>query len=86
MRGNLAYTAAALWGLAAVYVQQSQSALPDASTAAWVATAIAVLLAVQTAWLLTRRHGVSPSVWSGRRHTSGRQRRRDITERLRRPA
>jgi len=62
MRGNLAYTAAAVWGLAAVYVQQSQSALPGASTAAWVATAMAVLLAVQSAWLLARRPGASRSV------------------------
>ena len=54
MRGNLAYTAAALWGLAAVYVRQSQSALPGGQTAAWVAVAIAVLLAAQTAWLRTR--------------------------------
>lgn len=54
MRGNLAYTAAALWGLAAVYVRQSQSPLPGATTAAWVAVAIAVLLAAQTIWLRIR--------------------------------
>jgi hypothetical protein len=51
MRGNLAYVAAALWALAAVYVKQSGHDLPGADTAAWVAVAIAVALAVQTLWL-----------------------------------
>lgn len=51
MRGNLAYAAAALWALAAVYIKQSASGLPGAGTAAWLAIAIAVVLAVQTGWL-----------------------------------
>ncbi|MDH5831552.1 hypothetical protein QFW80_13600 [Luteimonas sp. M1R5S18] len=52
MRGNLAYVAAALWALAAVYVKQSGHDLPGADTAAWLAVAIAVALAVQTVFLL----------------------------------
>ena len=52
--GHLAYVAAALWGLAAVYVKQSRGELPGAETAAWVAVAMAVVLVVQTAWLHLR--------------------------------
>jgi len=51
MRGNLAYLAATAWALAAVYVKQSSSQLPGAGTAAWLAVAIALLLAAQTLWL-----------------------------------
>lgn len=54
MRGNLAYVLAALWGLAAVYVAQSSSSLDGASTAAWAALAIGLLLAAQLAWLHLR--------------------------------
>ncbi len=55
--GHLAYVAAALWGLAAVYVKQSRGELPGADTAAWVAVAMAVVLVAQTAWLHLRpRH------------------------------
>jgi hypothetical protein len=54
MRGNVAYALVALWGLAAVYATQSQVALPGATTAAWVAAAMAALLAVQTLWLRMR--------------------------------
>ena len=53
MRGNIDYVLAALWALVAVYVKQSQSGLPGADTAAWVALGIAAALAVQT--LLLRR-------------------------------
>lgn len=55
MRGNLAYLAAAAWGLGAVYVAQSRATLAGADVAAWVALGIAALLAAQTAWLLRRR-------------------------------
>lgn len=48
MRGNPVYAAVALWGLAAVYVKQSQSTLPGAQTAASVALGIAALLVVAT--------------------------------------
>lgn len=54
MRGNLAYVAAALWALVAVYVKQSASSLAGADTAAWMAVGIAVLLAAQTVWLRMR--------------------------------
>ena len=53
MRGNIDYALAALWALVAVFVKQSNSGLPGADTAAWVALGIAVLLALQT--LLLRR-------------------------------
>jgi hypothetical protein len=55
MRGNIAYAAVALWGLAAVYLKQSQADLPGADVAAWTAVAIAVVLALQTLWLRTRQ-------------------------------
>ncbi|MCY7312843.1 MAG: hypothetical protein LH491_04265 [Pseudoxanthomonas sp.] len=58
MLGNLAFAAAALGGLAAVYVKQSASLLPGAGTAAWVAIAIAGVLTVQTIWLRMRRPAV----------------------------
>ena len=54
MRGNPAYVAAALWGLVAVAVEQSGSALAGADAAAWIAAGIAVLLAAQTLWLRIR--------------------------------
>jgi hypothetical protein len=60
MRGNLAYAAAALWGLAAVYVKQSNWTLDGADTTAWFALALAALLALQTGWLY----------WRGRQATS----------------
>ncbi len=48
MRGNLAYVAAALWGLAAVFVKQRGHDLEGSDIAAWVAVGIAVVLAAQT--------------------------------------
>lgn len=54
MRGNLGYVLAAVWGLAAVYVKQSQWTLPGSHTAAWVALAIAALLVAQSVWLWAR--------------------------------
>lgn len=54
MRGNVAYAAVALWGLAAVYVKQSQATLPGADIASWTALGIAVVLAAQTLWLRLR--------------------------------
>jgi hypothetical protein len=56
MRGNLAFVAAALWGLVAVYVRQSQGSLAGSDTAAWTAVAVAVVLAAQTLWLRMRVH------------------------------
>lgn len=54
MRGNVAYAAAALWGLAAVYVRQSASGLEGAQTAAWAAVVISAALLAQTLWLRLR--------------------------------
>lgn len=51
MRGNLAYVAAALWGLVAVWVRQSDAGTPGSDVTAAVAVAMAVLLSAQTAWL-----------------------------------
>lgn len=56
MRGNIAYAAAALWGLVAVHVGQSASTLPGSDVLAWSAVGVAAVLVVQTAWL-RRRHG-----------------------------
>lgn len=55
MRGNVDYAAAALWALVAVYVKQSDSGMPGAQVAAWVAIAIAVVLLLQTV-LLRRKY------------------------------
>ncbi len=55
MRGNIDYALAALWALVAVWVKQSDSGLPGAGTAAWVALGIAAVLGVQTL-LLRRRY------------------------------
>jgi hypothetical protein len=55
MRGNIAYATVALWGLAAVYIKQSQASLPGADIAAWTAVGIAIVLAAQTLWLRVRR-------------------------------
>lgn len=58
-RGHLPYVAAAVWGLAAVYVKQSASTLPGADVAAWAAVVVAVALVLQTV-LLHRRRAHSP--------------------------
>jgi hypothetical protein len=51
MRGNWAFVAAAAWGLVAVYVQQSENAVPGSDAAAAIALATAALLVLQTGWL-----------------------------------
>jgi hypothetical protein len=55
MRGNIPYAVVALWGLVAVYLKQSDSALAGADVAAWTAAGIGGVLAVQTIWLQRRR-------------------------------
>lgn len=57
MRGNIDYAGAAVWGLVAVYVKQSDWDLPGADVAAWVAVAIAVVLVLQTVWLRRKHPG-----------------------------
>lgn len=57
MRGNWAYVAVAVWGLVAVYQEQSESTLPGAGTAAWIALGIAIVAVSQTLRLQLRsRH------------------------------
>ena len=55
MRGNLAFAAAASWGLVAVYVKQSRSEVPGAEAASYVALVVGLLVVGQTAWLLRRK-------------------------------
>ncbi|MGJ4728308.1 hypothetical protein [Luteimonas sp. SDU101] len=57
MRGNVAYAAAALWALVAVYVRQSGHDLAGSDVSAWIALAIAVVLCVQTAMLRVHNPG-----------------------------
>lgn len=56
MRGNPWYALAAVWGLVAVYVKQSGWQLDGAAVAAWIALALAVVVAVFSAFILLRRH------------------------------
>ena len=63
MRGNIDYAAAAVWVPARRDVQQSGWDVPGASTAAWVALAIAAVLVAQTTWLRMRaRDGLVPGM------------------------
>ena len=55
MRGNVAFCLSGVWGLVGVYIRQSDSALAGAGTAAITAAVLAVVLALQTGWLLARR-------------------------------
>lgn len=65
MHGNIGFGAAAVWGLAGVYVKQSASTLPGADTMAWFAAGLAGLLVLQTVWLVLTRvthvHTPAPS-------------------------
>ncbi len=58
--GHLAFVAAALWGLVAMYVKQSQSALPGAGTMAAVALGAAAVLVVHTLVLHRRAARLAP--------------------------
>ena len=55
MRGNIAYTAVAVWGLFAVWFKQTGWPLVGATTSAWIALAIAGVLVIQTVALQLRR-------------------------------
>lgn len=52
LRGATGFVAAVLWGLVAVYAEQSRLALRGADVAAWVALAIALVVVAQTVWLV----------------------------------
>lgn len=54
LRGNLAFVAAALWALAAVYVKQSASAMQGSDVSAWTALGIGAVLAAHTLRLRMR--------------------------------
>lgn len=51
MRGNIPYVAAAVWGLVALYVEQSSSPLDGARVTAIAALLLALVLLVQCTWL-----------------------------------
>jgi hypothetical protein len=55
-RGQLAYPAAALWGLAGVTVEQANGPLPGAAASAATAALLALVLLGQTLWLRRQRH------------------------------
>jgi uncharacterized membrane protein YqaE (UPF0057 family) len=54
MGGNVAFVAAAVWGLVGVAREQRGGALPGANVASAVAIVIAAALLADTLWLLTR--------------------------------
>ncbi|MDR0181951.1 hypothetical protein [Lysobacter arvi] len=56
MRGNLAYVAAAVWGLIAMYVKQSGTSMEGASVTAVSALVLAAALVAQYAWLRRSRY------------------------------
>ena len=60
LHGHLPYVAAVVWGLVAVYVKQSGSALPGADVMAWAALALAVALVMQTVMLHRGRADAHP--------------------------
>ncbi|MEO5565437.1 MAG: hypothetical protein ABIR05_02075 [Luteimonas sp.] len=63
LRGNIDYAAAATWGLVAIYIKQSGWDVPGASTIAWLALVVAVVLVAQTVRLRLRdRDGLVPGV------------------------
>jgi hypothetical protein len=55
LRLNLAYVAAALWGLVGVVIQQRQSPLPGSDASALVAAALAAALALHAGVLWLQR-------------------------------
>jgi hypothetical protein len=57
MRGNVDYAGAATWGLAGVYVMQSNWGVPGAMVTAWCALALVVVLVAQTGWLRFKHRG-----------------------------
>lgn len=61
----LGYAAAAIWGLVGVYLKQSTSTMPGAQTSAWIAAALAAVLAAQTLWLRMRAQPPSTPVRPG---------------------
>ena len=50
LHGNPWYALAAVWGLVGVYVKQHHSGLDGASTAAWIALGLALVIAATSLW------------------------------------
>ena len=67
LKGNPWYAAAAVWGLVGVYAKQSESALAGASVAAYVALALAGLVAAVAlaAWMRACRSPVPVRLSAG---------------------
>lgn len=61
----LGYAAAAIWGLVGVHLKQLSSTMPGAHVSAWVAVALAVVLAAQTLWLRLRARPPSRPIRPG---------------------
>lgn len=65
LRGSPWYALAAVWGLVAVYVKQSGAHLHGAQSAAWIALALAVIVAVASAVVTWRRKSAADPFSTG---------------------
>ncbi|RZI55384.1 MAG: hypothetical protein EOP37_28260 [Rubrivivax sp.] len=61
----LGYAGAAVWGLVGVYVKQTASPMSGSDGSAWIALALAAVLAAQTVWLRVRPAGPPDAVTPG---------------------
>lgn len=61
----LGYAGAAVWGLVGVYVKQTASPMTGSDGSAWIALALAAVLAAQTIWLRVRPAAPTGSVTPG---------------------
>lgn len=61
----LGYAGAAVWGLVGVYVEQTASPMSGSDGSAWIALALAAVLAAQTVWLRVRPAGPPDAVTPG---------------------
>ena len=61
----LGYAGAAVWGLVGVYVKQTASPMTGSDGSAWIALALAAVLAAQTIWLRLRPSAPTAPVTPG---------------------
>lgn len=61
----LGYAGAAVWGLVGVYVKQTASPMTGSDGSAWIALALAAVLAAQTIWLRVRPLGPTGTITPG---------------------
>jgi hypothetical protein len=54
-----------VWGLIGVYVKQTASPMSGSDGSAWIALALAVVLAAQTVWLRVRPFGPAGGIRPG---------------------